>query len=135
MKEETLIILNEMISDFSEWFSFIPQRLDERVLKIIGSMTIELRSRENRPNELPHLHVRNDCYDGVFLIENGEVERESSNHFRLSSKTKKEIKDWILQNQERLIGLWNSNCSSPIIFDLEQYNDNGKIVCIARNRS
>lgn len=135
MNKETELLLKEMIPTFSEWFRFIPQRLEERVLYKMGSITFELRSRENRPNERPHLHVGNDCYKGVFLIENGEIVNESSNHFKLSSKTKEEIKAWILNNQDRLIRLWNTNCSSPIIFDLEKYNKNGEISCIARKRS
>lgn len=132
MKDETLNRIDNMIPAFSEWFCFIPQRLDERVLKRMGSLTFELRSRENRPNEKPHLHVRSDCYDGVFLIENGEVEIESSSRFKLSSKTKEKIKEWILFNQANLIELWNTDTSSPIVFDIEQYNNNGSISYKAR---
>jgi len=118
-------ILIQKTEVLSEWFSFLPQPLEERKLKTLGELNFAIYSHEAGSHHIPHLHVSTSRCSAVFRIEDGIMQECSG---RMSDANIKKASTWILSNQLWLMECWNKKTDSSIKFNLEMYLEREKIV-------
>lgn len=84
------------------------------VISMFYGLIISMYYLDNKRHHLPHIHVKYQCAEAVFLIETGEIiEGDIPNNKR------KLVEAWIEIHKEDLLADWTLAIAGQTIFNIE----------------